>query len=104
VHHYPPAAVSWQGCTRPFELVPGFAATFTGNFSTVSGTIAADQLTFSGTSEGVITGSVIGLSGLPTEMAGKVSIYVDRVNMDLDPAGFVKPLALEPVANSYAED
>ena len=89
--------------TGTFVLAPGFGATFAGNFSTVSGTIAADQLTFSGTSEGVIRGSVIGLSGLPTQMAGKVEIYVDRVKADPNPAGFVKSLALEPVADSYSE-
>jgi len=89
--------------TGTFVLAPGFAATFAGNFSTVSGTIAADQLTFSGTSEGVIRGAVIGLSDRPTQVAGKVEIYVDQANAGPNPAGFVKSLALEPVADSYCE-
>ena len=95
------AAVKQQ--TGTFVLAPGFAATFSGNFSTVYGSIMADQLTFSGTAEGVINGGVIGLTDLPTELAGNVEIYVDRSDQDPDPAGIVKPIALETVPDSYTE-
>jgi len=95
------AAVKQQ--TGTFVLAPGFAATFSGNFSTVNGSIVADQLTFSGTAEGIIKGGVIGLTDLPTELSGNVEIYVDRSTQDPNPAGIVKPFALETMPDSYTE-
>ena len=89
--------------TGTFLLAPGFAATFSGNFSTINGSIVADQLTFSGTAEGIIKGGVIGLTDLPTELSGNVEIYVDRSTQDPDPAGIVKPFALETMPDSYTE-
>ena len=95
------AAVKQQ--TGTFVLAPGFAVTFAGRFSAVNGTIAADQLTFSGTAEGIIRGAVIGLKDRVTKLDGNVEILVDRQNADPDPAGFVKSFALEPDPASYAE-
>ena len=95
------AAVKQQ--TGTFIVAPGFGVTFAGSFSAINGSIAADQLTFTGTAEGVIKGSVIGLEDIPTVIGGNVDIYVDRENANPDPAGFVKSLAFSPVPGSYAE-
>ncbi len=89
--------------TGTFILAPGFGVTFAGNFSAINGSIAADQLTFTGTAEGTVKGSVIGLEDLPTSVGGNVDIFVDRLNADPNAAGFIKPFALEPVPGSYEE-
>ena len=95
------AAVKQQ--TGTFVLAPGFGVTFAGHFSAINGTIAADQLTFTGTAEGQIKGSVIGLKDLPTNINGNVDIFVDRTNADPDPAGFIMPAALVPQPDTYRE-
>ena len=95
------AAVKQQ--TGTFMLAPGFGATFAGSFSAINGSIAADQLTFTGTAEGVVKGSVIGMKDLPTEIGGTVEIYVDSKNADPRPAGFVQSTALTPDPSTYAE-
>jgi len=86
-----------------FVLAPGFGVTFAGHFSAVNGSIAADRLTFTGTAEGQVKGSVIGLKDVPTQLSGTVDIYVDRSDSGTNPAGFVKSLALEPLPDSYVE-
>ncbi len=65
--------------------------------------IRNDQLTFSGTSAGMIEGAVIGLKDLPTTLDGKVSILVDRSHLDEDPAGTDKPLGFNVLPDTYAE-
>ncbi|MDY7009650.1 MAG: hypothetical protein SVV80_02725 [Planctomycetota bacterium] len=89
--------------TGTFILAPGFGVTFAGNFSAINGSIAADQLTFTGTAEGTVKGSVIGLKDLPTNIGGNVDIFVDRSNNKNNSAGFVKSIAMEPVPDSYNE-
>ncbi|MHC4981944.1 MAG: hypothetical protein ACYTF6_02105 [Planctomycetota bacterium] len=95
------AAVKEQRGT--FIAAPGFSVTFSGNFSAINGSIAADQLTFSGTAEGVVNGSVIALKDLPTTISGTVDIYVDRQSVEQDPAGFIKSIALVVIPDSYVE-
>jgi len=95
------AAVKQQ--TGSFLLAPGFKVSFGGNFETINGSIAADQIHFSGNSEGVIKGAVIGLSELPATFEGSVEINVDRSEIHQDPAGFVKSLAPEADYGSYGE-
>jgi len=96
------AAVKKQ--TGTFVLAPGFGVTFTGSFSAINGSIAADQLTFTGSAEGVVKGSVIGLGDLPTSVGGSVEIYVDSKNADPRPAGFLQSVALTPDPSTYAEE
>ena len=95
------AAVKEQ--TGSFLLAPGFRATVTGNFETINGSIAADQLTFSGTATGMIKGAVIGLKDLPTELAGNVTILVDRSHLDENPAGIYRPVGFNVLPDTYAE-
>ncbi|MHC4717993.1 MAG: hypothetical protein ACYS5V_13545, partial [Planctomycetota bacterium] len=89
--------------TGTFLLAPGFKVTFTGDFATINGTIAADQFLFSGTATGVIKGAVIGLEDLPTVLDGNVQVTVDRSGLDPDPAGFIKSLSPEVDYNTYRE-
>jgi len=89
--------------TGTFIAAPGFGVTFSGNFSAINGCIAADQLTFTGTAEGTVRGSVIGLKDELTDVGGNVGIYVDRTNADENPAGFVNSLGMVPLPDTYAE-
>jgi hypothetical protein len=95
------AAVKQQ--TGTFIAAPGFGVTFAGSFSTINGSVAADQLTFAGTADGTIRGTVIGLKDLPTDVGGNVDIFVDRNNADPNPAGFIKAKTLAPNPSTYAE-
>ena len=98
-----PEFAAVKGHTGTFIAAPGFGVSFAGNFSAIGGSIAADQLTFTGTSEGAIGGSVIGLKDLPTTVCGNVDIFVDQQRADQNPAGFVPSLRFSPVPDSYAE-
>ncbi len=89
--------------TGTFLLAPGFETKFTGTFSTINGSVAADQLTFTGTAEGTIKGTVVGLKDLPTVVGGNVDIFVDRKTTDPNPTGFIKSLAFVPDPDSYLE-
>ncbi len=89
--------------TGSFLLAPGFGVSFAGDFQTINGTIAADQLTFGGTATGVIKGTVIGLADLPTVLDGNVSVKVDRSHLNQNPAGIIKPFAFDPLPDSYLE-
>ena len=89
--------------TGTFILAPGFGVNFQGDANTIQGSLAADQITFSGNSGGTVQGTLIGLADLPTILNGHVEIFVDKSTMDTDPAGFVKPLGLAPAPDSYRE-
>lgn len=89
--------------TGTFVVAPGFAVTFSGQFSAINGAIAADQLTFTGQSEGIVNGAVIGLGNYPTSLDGNVEIHVDRQRAYPNPCGFLKTIALEADPASYTE-
>lgn len=89
--------------TGTFILAPGFGVNFQGDANMIQGSIAADQIAFSGNSGGTIQGTVIGLADLPMVLDGHVEILVDKSNPDDDPAGFVKSLGLDPAPDSYQE-
>ncbi len=89
--------------TGSFIIAPGFGAVFSGNFGTVNGAIAADQLTFAGTAEGTVNGTVIGLEDLPTMLGGNVIIRVNREGDGSTAAGFLESFALIPQPESYSE-
>jgi hypothetical protein len=86
-----------------FVCAPDFGVTFAGNFSTINGSVAADQLTFTGTASGTVKGSVVGLSDRPTDLGGTVDIFVDRAGAVQNPPGFVDSFILEPLDQSYRE-
>ena len=53
-----------------FIIAPGFDVRLSGNFGSISGHIAADQLTITGSSTSTITGSVMTLKGNPLTITG----------------------------------
>ena len=89
--------------TGSLVVAPGFDVSFAGHFSTISGTIAADKLSFSGQAEGTVMGSVVGLADYPTWISGTVNIVIDQSGQDSNDAGFTMPLCLEVDPKTYRE-
>ena len=89
--------------TGSFILAPGYGLEFTGNFSTINGSIAASQLKFTGNASGTITGSVLNLDDTDLKMTGNSSLTIDHSQLQDDPAGMVFPRTLTYVAGSYRE-
>ena len=89
--------------TGTFIVAPGFAVSFAGNCSITGGIIAADQLTFTGTANGTIQGSVIAMGDQLTTFGGNVSLFVDHENLSDEPAGFVGSLGITPLPDTYTE-
>jgi len=69
-------------------LAPGSAVSFTGNFSSVNGVLAAGSLYFSGNANADIKGTMISYSPSPTVVDGNISMDFDRTAMVEIPAGF----------------
>ncbi len=77
-------------------------STFTGNYSSIEGVVAADGLYFSGNAGATIHGSLISYSANPTVVEGNVSLTFDRAGSTKIPAGFDTLRVLEYDAKSYA--
>jgi len=69
-------------------LTPDFDVSFTGNYSSIEGVVAAGSLYFSGNASAVLHGSLISYSGDPTVVEGNVSLTFDRAGSVKLPAGF----------------
>lgn len=98
-----PQFAAVKDLTGSLVVAPGFDVSFAGHFSTISGTIAADRLSFSGQAEGTVMGSVIGLADYPTTISGTVNIVIDQSGQDSNDAGFTMPLCLEVDPKTYRE-
>jgi hypothetical protein len=78
---------SLRGLTGSTLLVPGFTASFGGNFGTIGGTIIASKIGFSGTAGGTIKGSVINLRDSALTMSGTSDIVIESQGTSNHPAG-----------------
>ncbi len=83
-------------------LTPGFGVSFTGNFSSVNGVLAANDLYFSGNASAVVKGTMISYSSNPTRVEGNISMDFDRASAVEIPAGFDLLRVLEYDPTSYA--
>jgi hypothetical protein len=97
------AAVKQQEGT--FLLGPGFEVTFRGGTNTVNGVMAADQISFRGSTniEGRFTGGIIGLKDRELTLQGNADIRVNLKDSASLPSGFKHKMALTPVSGSYIE-
>ena len=86
-------------------LAPGFAMDFRGNSGTINGVIAADKLSFSGSSSvgGRLEGSILGLKDIEMTIGGSAEIRISRPTRQAPPAGFVHPMGFQAVADTYGE-
>ncbi len=84
-----------------FIIAPGFDVNFTGNFGSIAGHIVGDRVTFQGSSDATISGSIVSLKNT-------LKISTDGViNLKLDPnqghGGLRFSDRYTPVAASYDE-
>lgn len=86
-------------------LAPGFGLTFRGNTNCINGLIAADQLSFRGTSDisGEISGMVLGLKDTELTLQGNSTIRINRAGDTELPAGFKHSMGLVFDQDSYTE-
>ncbi len=83
-------------------LAPGFGVSFTGNFSSVNGVLAANDLFFSANASAVVKGTMISYSQNPMVVEGNISMDFDRASAVEIPAGFDLLRVLEYDPASYA--
>jgi len=86
-----------------FILAPGFGLSFSGNFGTVGGCIAADAFSFTGNAGGTIRGGVINYSDSMFKLTGNSTVTIDRQDTPDIPPGFIMRLTLVVSARSYIE-
>jgi hypothetical protein len=86
-----------------FLLAPGFATSFTGNFSTINGGLAAGRLDFSNAASGTVRGNIMNLSDSPLTLCDDAHVTIDKENAPEHPAGIVPRYALLCISGSYRE-
>jgi hypothetical protein len=73
---------------------------FTGNFSSVNGVLAAGSLYFSGNASATVKGTMVNYSQDATRVEGNISMSFDRAAMVEIPAGLdlLRVLTYEPTS------
>jgi hypothetical protein len=101
-----PAGSEYDGLRNlggSFLLAEGFAAKFTGSFTTLNGSMVASAFEFSGNAGGTICGTVVNLSDSYFSVKGTVGLTFDHDGAHSNPAGIVRPYVLVWVPGSYEE-
>jgi len=83
-------------------IAPKFKLYVTGNFASMGGSIAADQITFDGSSSGTIKGSLLNLSSNPVLLSGK-TLTIDHTSINKYPAGILFGHHYSPSKGTYLE-
>ena len=68
-----------------FVLAPKWDVSFTGNFVSAAGSIAADKITFSGNTTGTVTGSLVSLGNYPLNITGSTQLTLADPATDAHP-------------------
>ncbi|MHC4435238.1 MAG: hypothetical protein ACYTBS_25675, partial [Planctomycetota bacterium] len=87
--------------TGTFLLAPGFSLSFSGNFETLNGVIAASAIEFSGNSGGTINGTLMNYGEDPMTLDGSVDLVFDHSAIQI-PAGFESEIVLQYDPCSYS--
>jgi hypothetical protein len=98
-----PKFAGLHGKVGTFVMAPGFSVSFGGNFSTLSGAIAANGIRFHGNAGGMINGSVINYSSAAMTLSGNSDLRFNRSGLTEVPAGFVPEIVLHYNPSSYSE-
>jgi hypothetical protein len=83
-------------------LAPGFDVSFTGNFSSIDGVLAAGSVYFSANASAVVKGSIVSYSPEATRIEGNIAMNFDRASAVEIPAGFDLLRVVEYEPTSYA--
>jgi hypothetical protein len=86
-----------------FLLAPGFFANFNGNFSVISGYLAAGKMEFTGSASGTLKGGVLNLSDTSLRLSGGAHLTIDKENAEQQPAGFDRRYSLICASGTYRE-
>jgi hypothetical protein len=89
--------------TGTFLMAPGFGTEFGGNFSSLSGAIASNGISFFGNAGGTINGSVLNYSDEPMTLSGNSDLFFNRSADNEVPAGFGPEIILHPIPGTYEE-
>ncbi|HUS92940.1 MAG TPA: pilus assembly PilX N-terminal domain-containing protein [Phycisphaerae bacterium] len=91
--------------TGTVVLAPGFATSFKGSSNGFNGVVAADQVSFLGSSGilGEVTGTIVGLKNKDMILSGNASIRIRGSSDSTPPTGFIQPWGLDLVPGSYTE-
>ncbi len=92
-----------QDETGTFILAPGFRASFSGSFTSLSGVIAANGIEFSGGAGGNINGSLVNYAANTMVLGGNSDLRFNRSGLVELPAGFVPRLILRYDPEGYSE-
>jgi hypothetical protein len=84
-------------------IAPGFATSFSGNFSTLEGVVAVSGAHFSGNMSASIKGTIINYAGSSTVIEGNATMDFDRANSVEIPAGFDLYRELDYEPSMYSE-
>ena len=84
-------------------IAPGFAASFSGNFSTLEGVVAVSGAYFAGNMSAMIKGTIINYSNSPTVVEGNAVMDFDRAASVKIPAGFDLYREMDYMPASYSE-
>ncbi len=98
-----PQFAGLHGETGTFMMTPGFRATFTGAFDSLSGVIAANGIEFSGGAGGNINGSLINYASNTMVLGGNSDLRFNRSGIVELPAGFVPRIILRYDPSGYSE-
>ncbi len=82
-------------------IAPGFGASFSGNFSTLSGVMAVSGVHFSGNCSALVEGTIINYSDTPAVIEGNATMTFDRIDSTKVPAGFDTHRVLNYNPSSY---
>lgn len=83
-------------------VAPGFGVSFTGNFASVNGVMAASSMYFSANASALVKGTMISYSADPTWVQGNIALNFDRADAVEIPAGFDLLRVLTYDRTSYA--
>ena len=86
-----------------FLLAPGFSVQLTGNFGTLNGAVAAEELTVAGSVEGTVRGPVIVWGNHEMKLSGNSPITIDRTDTPQKPPGLTCTLRLVALPRTYKE-
>jgi hypothetical protein len=89
--------------TGSFILAPGFHTKFTGNFSTVNGSIISSKVSMTGNAGGTIMGTVINLANQQMDVTGSAEIVIASTGTSNYPAGVFFSSNYAPLPDTFEE-
>ena len=92
-----------RNLTGAFILAPGFSVNFTGNFGTVSGSVIASEINFTGNAGGTIKGSMISTEDVPLDINGNSEIVIASTGTKNYPTGVTFGKKYTPLPDTYRE-